>query len=158
MAPNSTRPEPTETSPLLGQPEQSKQPTDPGVGLAPAGPESYDDTDVEEDGNEGDIERQASNGDSFKHQGLPEVRKRMKYIFPAIAIGVSKLYRLHSHTRLNIAGLSFCSRSDPYCLNLWNNRHGSQSSLLNILDSNRLLPHSNRIPTTLRQAQRHIRP
>ncbi|KAH7406206.1 major facilitator superfamily domain-containing protein [Phaeosphaeria sp. MPI-PUGE-AT-0046c] len=40
----------------------------------------------EEDG--GDIERQISNGDSIKHLGLPEVRKRMKYIFPAIAIGV----------------------------------------------------------------------
>ncbi|KAF2032176.1 MFS general substrate transporter [Setomelanomma holmii] len=36
----------------------------------------------------GDIERQTSNGDSSKHQGLPEVKKRMKYIFPAIAIGV----------------------------------------------------------------------
>ncbi|EUC34710.1 hypothetical protein COCCADRAFT_3916 [Bipolaris zeicola 26-R-13] len=37
---------------------------------------------------ERDIEQQASHGDSFKHQGLREVRKRMKYIFPALAIGV----------------------------------------------------------------------
>ncbi|KAL5113900.1 hypothetical protein ACEQ8H_008221 [Pleosporales sp. CAS-2024a] len=39
------------------------------------------------DGEE-DMERQISNGDVSKHQGLPDVRKRLKYIFPAIAIGV----------------------------------------------------------------------
>lgn len=36
-----------------------------------------------------DVERQSVNDDSVQHQGLPEVRKRMKYIFPALAIGVS---------------------------------------------------------------------
>lgn len=87
MAPNSTRPELTETSPLLGKP--NGQVVDSGDGIAPAGPEPYDETDVEDNENDGDLERQPSNGESFKHQGLPEVRKRMKYIFPAIAIGVS---------------------------------------------------------------------
>lgn len=83
MAPNSTRPEPEETSPLLGKPT-----VDPSAGVAPAGADVYDETDVEDSENEPDLERQPSNGETFKHQGLPEVRKRMKYIFPAIAIGV----------------------------------------------------------------------
>lgn len=86
MAPTSTRPAPSETSPLLANPDlTTTQPLSPGNGIAP---ELHDETDVEEDGNEPDLERQPSNGESFKHQGLPEVRKRMKYIFPAIAIGV----------------------------------------------------------------------
>lgn len=89
MAPNNTQPEPTETSPLLAKPDSNGQLVDESAGIAPAGPEVYDDTDVEEDHDDGDLERQPSNGSAFKQQGLPEVRKRMKYIFPAIAIGVS---------------------------------------------------------------------
>lgn len=89
MAPKSAFPDATETSPLLGKP--NAQAVDPGDGIAPAGPEPYDETDVEDIENERDLERQPSNGETFKHQGLPEVRKRMKYIFPAIAIGVSSL-------------------------------------------------------------------
>ncbi|KAF9699135.1 hypothetical protein EKO04_003233 [Ascochyta lentis] len=84
MGLDSTRPEPTETSPLLTAQDQTVF-VDPGNGIAPA---PYEETDVEDDETGGDLERQPSNGDSFKHQGLPEVRKRMKYIFPAIAIGV----------------------------------------------------------------------
>lgn len=87
MAPDGAQPRPTETSPLLGD-RDAAQLVDPGTGLAAAGVESYE-TDGEE-GGEGDLERQVSNGETFKHQGLPDVRKRMKYIFPAIAIGVSK--------------------------------------------------------------------
>ncbi|KAJ4358887.1 hypothetical protein N0V95_002667 [Ascochyta clinopodiicola] len=88
MALNNTRPEPTEASPLLGDQEQNGRLIDPSSSIGPAGPAPYDDTDVEDNETETDLERQPSNGDSFKHQGLPEVRKRMKYIFPAIAIGV----------------------------------------------------------------------
>ncbi|PSN70252.1 MFS general substrate transporter [Corynespora cassiicola Philippines] len=75
-------PHPTETSPLL------PKPVDAGGGIAPEGPEppSEGGQFPEDDG--GDIERQVSHGDTHKHQGLPEVRRRMKYIFPAIAIGV----------------------------------------------------------------------
>jgi hypothetical protein len=90
MAPDSARPEATETSPLLGKPND--QTVDPGDGLASVEPEPYDETDVEDNENEPDLERQPSNGETFKHQGLPEVRKRMKYIFPAIAIGVSSVH------------------------------------------------------------------
>lgn len=95
MAPNNARPEPTETSPLLGKPND--QIADPGDGLATVVPEPYDETDVEDNDDEPDLERQSSNGEAFKHQGLPEVRKRMKYIFPAIAIGVSGL--LHRYQK-----------------------------------------------------------
>ena len=70
----------SETTPLLPKPNAGTSVIDPGGVLAPAGIQP-------EDG--GDVERQVSHGDSFKHHGLPEVRKRMKYIFPAIAIGVS---------------------------------------------------------------------
>jgi hypothetical protein len=72
----------SETSPLLPKPTGDAPTIDVETGIAPEGVHA-------EDG--GDLERQVSHGDAFKHQGLPEVRKRMKYIFPAIAIGVSIL-------------------------------------------------------------------
>lgn len=90
MAPDTSRQGPTETSPLLGKQAQNGPSTGSTLEAAPIEPDIHDDTDVEGDGDEADLERQPSNGESFKHQGLPEVRKRMKYIFPAIAIGVSR--------------------------------------------------------------------
>ncbi|KAH7402544.1 major facilitator superfamily domain-containing protein [Pyrenochaeta sp. MPI-SDFR-AT-0127] len=76
--------EPTETSPLLSKQKQVVFPLDPGNGIAPEGAGFA--ADGEDDG--GDVEQQVTNGNSDKHHGLPEVRKQMKYIFPAIAIGV----------------------------------------------------------------------
>ncbi|KAE8858285.1 hypothetical protein PTNB29_07500 [Pyrenophora teres f. teres] len=73
---------PNETSPLLRKPHDDLQAIATENGVA-TGNESAN----IEDG--GDVERQIShNGDTFKHQGMPELKKRMKYIFPAIAIGV----------------------------------------------------------------------
>ncbi|KAF2132299.1 multidrug resistance protein fnx1 [Dothidotthia symphoricarpi CBS 119687] len=69
--------QPSETSPLLTTPDRGALPVSVNNGII-----------SEENIDGGDIERQDSNGDSFKHQGMPEVRARMKYIFPAIAIGV----------------------------------------------------------------------
>jgi hypothetical protein len=86
MVPNNSRP--SETSPLLPKPDDNAHCNDPVDNVAPISAHTPDGN--EQDG--GDIERQVSNGDSFKHQGLPEVRKRMKYIFPAIAIGVSTFH------------------------------------------------------------------
>jgi hypothetical protein len=64
----------TETSPLLS-------------GTTVEQPEGLSSNDCSgEDG--GDIERQTSN-ETSEQQGMPEVKKRMKYIFPAITIGVS---------------------------------------------------------------------
>ncbi|KAK7180133.1 hypothetical protein DPSP01_012283 [Paraphaeosphaeria sporulosa] len=78
---------PRETSPLLPKPALqpvSPHPIDADRNIAPE--EVYQDAVAGATG--GDIERQISNGDASKHQGMPDVRKRMKYIFPAICIGV----------------------------------------------------------------------
>jgi len=73
-----------ETSPLLRKPTHD----DVHVIATESGITTGNETGNTEDG--GDVERQISrNGDTFKHQGMPELKKRMKYIFPAIAIGVS---------------------------------------------------------------------
>jgi hypothetical protein len=76
--------QPSETSPLLPKPNGDAPTTTPATGVAHQ--DVAPPVENEQDG--GDIERQTSNGDSIKHQGLPEVKKRLKYIFPAIAIGV----------------------------------------------------------------------
>ncbi|KAF2279538.1 MFS general substrate transporter [Westerdykella ornata] len=49
--------------------------------LQNAGPESYN-------GEQNDVERQRRQSDASKHQGMPDIKRRMKYIFPALAIGV----------------------------------------------------------------------
>jgi len=85
--------DPTETSPLLPKPNK---PVDAGNGIASRYVEGYDEerdvgsSEEQGDADGGHIERHASNGETTKHQGMPEVRKRMKYIFPAVAIGVSR--------------------------------------------------------------------
>ncbi|ORY19774.1 major facilitator superfamily domain-containing protein [Clohesyomyces aquaticus] len=85
---------PSETSPLLPKlprRRSASHPIDPSGGLVPEGADPYISESDASDGENidgGDIERQASNGDSTKHVGLPEVKKKMKWIFPAIAIGV----------------------------------------------------------------------
>lgn len=87
----------TETSPLLAnsQEQNSGQSIDSGYTTAPGRADAHQNqattTHVGQDG--GDTEQQLSNSDTSKHQGLPEVRARMKYIFPAIAIGVRARFR-----------------------------------------------------------------
>lgn len=39
-----------------------------------------------------DVEQQATERDAAVHAGMPEVKKRMKYIFPAVAVGVWSSY------------------------------------------------------------------
>ncbi|GME64391.1 putative mfs multidrug transporter protein [Neofusicoccum parvum] len=76
--------EPTETSPLL-QPR-----TRDGLQVLPPQPVLDGEEEHNEDG-EGDLERQDSNvseGGLNKYKGLPEVKKRMKYILPAVAVGI----------------------------------------------------------------------
>jgi hypothetical protein len=84
---------PSETSPLIPKPSRrhsSQTPIDPSARPAPDGPDSHIDQDDSLDGgiDGGDLERQASNEDSSKRQGLPDVKKKMKWIFPAVAIGI----------------------------------------------------------------------
>lgn len=88
----------TETSPLIPKSGKSavEQLIEPGIGVEAnavavdgnACDPSFRANDVTADGEE--IERQASNeGRQKQYEGMPEVRKRMKYILPALAIGVS---------------------------------------------------------------------
>lgn len=79
--------EPDETSPLL-------QRTPDGLQILPPQPLDPNAETLPEDNGEGegDLERQISNvseGGLNKYKGLPEVKKRMKYILPAVAVGVS---------------------------------------------------------------------
>lgn len=75
------RDEASETSPLLGYTGEPNPPK-PSNGIANEGADPL----IGNGPDGGEIERQISSVD--KYQGMPEVKKRMKYIFPAIAIGV----------------------------------------------------------------------
>lgn len=99
---------PTERSPLLGQ-----RRTSDGLQVLPPQPvgdgaeDDYegDNGGFEDDG--GDLERQESNiseaGTTLnKYKGLPDVKKRMKYILPAVAVGVSCHYFLGREGELGI--------------------------------------------------------
>lgn len=83
---------PSETSPLLPKPDQTRRhashPIDASGGLVPEGADPYQHYDGIEDEEQGGggIERQESGPKT--HEGIPEVRKQMKYLMPALGIGV----------------------------------------------------------------------
>ena len=83
---------PGENSPLLPNAERSAHVSYSSGDISPLRDASVVDRDdaakTSDESDGGDVERQTSNADSPKHQGLPEVKKRMPLIFPAIAIGV----------------------------------------------------------------------
>jgi hypothetical protein len=90
---------PTETSPLLPNagrsihaPTQSIEPIEPSGGIVPGAPgpgrdesrtPSDDDEDIEGQGDGAD-----SNGYIAPYEGMPDVKKQMIYLFPALGIGV----------------------------------------------------------------------
>ncbi|KAG9732581.1 hypothetical protein KCU73_g11282, partial [Aureobasidium melanogenum] len=77
--------QPSETSPLLGK--GAPKPIDPSDGIAPDSAIANGVIAEEEDG--GDLERQTSLEERQKqYEGQPEMRKKMKIIFPALTIGV----------------------------------------------------------------------
>ncbi|CAD0093207.1 unnamed protein product [Aureobasidium mustum] len=77
--------QPSETSPLLGK--RAPKPIDPSDGIAPDSAITNGAIAEEEDG--GDLERQTSlEGRQKQYEGQPEMRKKMKVIFPALTIGV----------------------------------------------------------------------
>jgi hypothetical protein len=133
MAPHNT--EPRETSPLLPKSDAIAEPVEAGNGIGPSAASAQ--IEAEQDG--GDIERQTSNGDSSKHQGLPEVRKRMKYIFPAIAIGVRLSSVIHVNWLIReYSGVSNSCRHYPCRLNLWHHRHRLARSLFYFMGRDKL--------------------
>ena len=86
---------PTETSPLISK--HGPQPIDPGAGIAPEGPSEIiadGDGDLENDSQSSDadgeaLERQDTQQGRLKqYEGLPEVKKQLKYILPALSIGI----------------------------------------------------------------------
>ena len=84
---NQANGQPSETSPLI--PRDDIQAAEADGGLAPEAP--YGTTlDAAEEAEHGDaLERQASANDRHKqYEGLPEVKKNLKYIVPAVAIGI----------------------------------------------------------------------
>jgi hypothetical protein len=87
--------QPTETSPLLPKTDSheqtSRHPIDPSGGIVPDGADPYQQEDEDDDEDGGDVERQTShtsNGQSRRFEGMPEVKKQMKWLFPAMGIGV----------------------------------------------------------------------
>lgn len=82
---------PTESSALLPKDQSQIKPVDPGDGIAPDGGIAHgivtDEESQQADG--AGLERQMSAADRAKqYEGMPEVKKRMKYILPALSIGV----------------------------------------------------------------------
>ncbi|KAF2663551.1 vacuolar basic amino acid transporter 2 [Microthyrium microscopicum] len=78
--------EPSERSPLLPKAQSNQHPIDPSAGLVPQGADSYDGS--SQANGSVDTERDAAAEHTGEFDGLAEVRGRMKYIFPAVAIGV----------------------------------------------------------------------
>lgn len=81
---------PTETSPLLAKPfEDSPQPIEPSSGLVPDSTATNGaPVDPEHDGEDGLARQTSLEGRQKQYAGDPDVKKRMIYMFPALAIGV----------------------------------------------------------------------
>jgi hypothetical protein len=83
--------EPTETSPLLptisNTSNASLGPIDPSGGLVPEGADPHA-AHLGDDEDGGDLERRLSRVSVRKYEGMPDVKKRMAYIMPALGIGV----------------------------------------------------------------------
>ena len=80
---------PTETSPLL--PKKDDSWIEPSAGIAPANDTSTQDAaqQTRNDQDESTLERQPSAEDRQKlYEGMPEIMKQMKFIIPAVGIGV----------------------------------------------------------------------
>ena len=86
--------QPSEITPLLSAQANINDavatPADPTSGptIEDATSKHGQDDGEDDDEDAGDIERTASRISARKFEGLPDVKKRMVYIFPALAIGV----------------------------------------------------------------------
>lgn len=116
--------EPSETSPLLAKPADAAAASGVGVdGVQVIGDAaSVRVTGTVEAGD--DEERQGGNGAGpQQYQGMPEVKKQLKYILPAIAIGVRrKSVRNVKQWADCSVDFPFCWRPDYHCVELWQDR------------------------------------
>ena len=82
--------EPSETTPLLKGTLGSLEPGDAPNGALPSENRVANGHSHATGKNIDNVERQEDAvEDAVQHQGMPEVRKQLKYILPAIAVGVS---------------------------------------------------------------------
>ena len=100
---------PSETSPLIPKSRSTlPQPPDAPNGTVPheIGKNSH----AQEDGKSVDEEEAHSDdeGRERQYQGLPEVKKQLKYIVPAIAIGVWLACEAKGDVTLRLADLPVC--------------------------------------------------
>ena len=140
-----------ETSPLLPKPNTDVHAFAPSNDIVPAETDSH----VNNEADGGDIEQQPGNGGTSDYKGLPEMMERMKYIFPATAIGVGNWFFPTSSFELWLTEVSAnfpcSSRPNPHRLHIRHNRHRTQRPLFNVMDSNKLLPHAFSLPAFVRQ-------
>jgi hypothetical protein len=89
--PGATSDSPTEASPLLPTLSNSSNgvlyPIDPSAGLGPEGADAHERR-LEDNEDGPNLERQTSRVSVRRYEGMPDVRKRMVYIMPALGIGV----------------------------------------------------------------------
>ena len=87
---------PSETSPLLPKSTVAgSEPVNAPNGLLQK--KSGTDGRAEEDIKSVDEEQAQRNGKDSEYKGLPEVKARIKYIMPALAIGVSEAVKIKVH-------------------------------------------------------------
>ena len=107
---------PTEISPLLHKSANSlPQPTDTPNGALPNGGSNKHH--AAKDSKIGDQEQanDVSDGRERQYQGLPEVKKQLKYIVPAIAIGVYLAVLGNEQQQLNDIDILVGRRPDSHC-------------------------------------------
>jgi hypothetical protein len=79
--------EPSETSPLLGNGTKPPRPIDASAGIVPDNPAVTGEAQPTEDG--GTVERQMSREERARQfEGDPDLKKKIKWMFPALALGV----------------------------------------------------------------------
>ena len=100
--------QPSETSPLLAKPVSVlPDPGDAPAGILPNGVDiNAEANGSSKPGNDQESQSQDDQGDrKGQYQGMPEIKKKLKYILPAMSIGVCASHFIYSN------GCSFPRRS-----------------------------------------------
>ena len=126
---------PSEISPLLGRPAGTfLESGDAPNGVLPNGA-SPNGTPSGVNKPDDDAERQEGDGDrSPQYEGMPEVKKKLKFIVPAIAIGVCCSIRHTTSSTENIPGIPFRWRSNDHRVELWQDWQRFEGSKQHIMD------------------------
>ena len=116
--------EPSEISPLLPKPVQAVETGDTPAGPHPSGSEIV--RHINDIAKSNDVEGQdgTENGKvATQYQGMPDVKKRLKYIVPAVAIGVgTQIVILQGNSAEDEVDLHVRWRSNYYYIKLWEDR------------------------------------